>query len=202
MGRLFCVSQNNFLDYYVAYLRDLPECIALVHVVALKEVSLSCPPDHPLARNPRTRLWWGVGPGRGSAGEGSGCSLPLGALSPGPVPPQHRPRGSWDPHPGHSGEETVLKGPPSLGERQGDPLSSLQGDEEIKSDIYTLFFHIVQRIPEYLIHLQVRGSPPGEWPLPPHPEPAELFLRNASQWVFLRSHGETLRGATGVTIPF
>ncbi|KAL1783466.1 rho guanine nucleotide exchange factor 33 isoform X5 [Sigmodon hispidus] len=29
-----------------------------------------------------------------------------------------------------------------------------KGDEEIKSDIYTLFFHIVQRIPEYLIHLQ------------------------------------------------
>ncbi|XP_055986561.1 rho guanine nucleotide exchange factor 33 [Sorex fumeus] len=58
-------DENNFLDYYVAYLRDLPECIALVHVVVLKE-----------------------------------------------------------------------------------------GDEEIKSDIYTLFFHIVQRIPEYLIHLQ------------------------------------------------
>lgn len=35
------------------------------------------------------------------------------------------------------------------------PLFSTQGDEEIKSDIYTLFFHIVQRIPEYLIHLQV-----------------------------------------------
>lgn len=34
-------------------------------------------------------------------------------------------------------------------------LSFIQGDEEIKSDIYTLFFHIVQRIPEYLIHLQV-----------------------------------------------
>ncbi|XP_040586934.1 rho guanine nucleotide exchange factor 33 isoform X10 [Mesocricetus auratus] len=58
-------DENNFLDYYVAYLRDLPECISLVHVVVLKE-----------------------------------------------------------------------------------------GDEEIKSDIYTLFFHIVQRIPEYLIHLQ------------------------------------------------
>lgn len=68
--------QNNFLDYYVAYLRDLPECIALVHVVALKEVSLLCTPDHPLARSPRTRLGWGTGPGRGSAGEGSGCSLP------------------------------------------------------------------------------------------------------------------------------
>lgn len=42
----------------------------------------------------------------------------------------------------------------------GDPeewphFFSTQGDEEIKSDIYTLFFHIVQRIPEYLIHLQV-----------------------------------------------
>ncbi|XP_036118977.1 rho guanine nucleotide exchange factor 33 [Molossus molossus] len=58
-------DENNFLDYYVAYLRDLPECISLVHVVVLKE-----------------------------------------------------------------------------------------GDEEIKSDIYTLFFHIVQRIPEYLLHLQ------------------------------------------------
>ncbi|CAH6779603.1 Arhgef33 [Phodopus roborovskii] len=58
-------DENNFLDYYVAYLRDLPECISLVHVMVLKE-----------------------------------------------------------------------------------------GDEEIKSDIYTLFFHIVQRIPEYLIHLQ------------------------------------------------
>uniref|UniRef100_A0A8C9NP33 Rho guanine nucleotide exchange factor 33 n=1 Tax=Serinus canaria TaxID=9135 RepID=A0A8C9NP33_SERCA len=56
---------NNFLDYYVAYLRDLPECISLIHVVILKEV-----------------------------------------------------------------------------------------EEEIKSDLYILFFHIVQRIPEYLIHLQ------------------------------------------------
>lgn len=34
-------------------------------------------------------------------------------------------------------------------------LFLIQGDEEIKSDIYTLFFHIVQRIPEYLLHLQV-----------------------------------------------
>ncbi|XP_031806246.1 rho guanine nucleotide exchange factor 33 isoform X8 [Sarcophilus harrisii] len=58
-------DENNFLDYYVAYLRDLPECISLVHVVVLKEA-----------------------------------------------------------------------------------------EEEIKSDLYTLFFHIVQRIPEYLIHLQ------------------------------------------------
>lgn len=33
------VLKNNFLDYYVAYLRDLPECISLVHVVVLKEVS-------------------------------------------------------------------------------------------------------------------------------------------------------------------
>lgn len=33
------VFKNNFLDYYVAYLRDLPECISLVHVVVLKEVS-------------------------------------------------------------------------------------------------------------------------------------------------------------------
>lgn len=32
------VFKNNFLDYYVAYLRDLPECISLVHVVVLKEV--------------------------------------------------------------------------------------------------------------------------------------------------------------------
>lgn len=30
-----------------------------------------------------------------------------------------------------------------------------QVEEEIKSDLYILFFHIVQRIPEYLIHLQV-----------------------------------------------
>ncbi|KYO18389.1 rho guanine nucleotide exchange factor 33 isoform C [Alligator mississippiensis] len=58
-------DENNFLDYYVAYLRDLPECISLIHVVILKEV-----------------------------------------------------------------------------------------EEEIKSDLYILFFHIVQRIPEYLIHLQ------------------------------------------------
>uniref|UniRef100_A0A663N5M6 Rho guanine nucleotide exchange factor 33 n=1 Tax=Athene cunicularia TaxID=194338 RepID=A0A663N5M6_ATHCN len=58
-------DENNFLDYYVAYLRDLPECISLIHVVILKEI-----------------------------------------------------------------------------------------EEEIKSDLYILFFHIVQRIPEYLIHLQ------------------------------------------------
>uniref|UniRef100_K7GCS0 Rho guanine nucleotide exchange factor 33 n=1 Tax=Pelodiscus sinensis TaxID=13735 RepID=K7GCS0_PELSI len=58
-------DENNFLDYYIAYLRDLPECISLVHVMILKEV-----------------------------------------------------------------------------------------EEEIKSDLYMLFFHIVQRIPEYLIHLQ------------------------------------------------
>ncbi|XP_068009131.1 rho guanine nucleotide exchange factor 33 [Melanerpes formicivorus] len=58
-------DENNFLDCYVAYLRDLPECISLIHVVILKEV-----------------------------------------------------------------------------------------EEEIKSDLYILFFHIVQRIPEYLIHLQ------------------------------------------------
>uniref|UniRef100_F7BWU0 Rho guanine nucleotide exchange factor 33 n=2 Tax=Ornithorhynchus anatinus TaxID=9258 RepID=F7BWU0_ORNAN len=58
-------DENNFLDYYVAYLKDLPECISLVHVVILKEA-----------------------------------------------------------------------------------------EEEVKSDLYTLFFHIVQRIPEYLIHLQ------------------------------------------------
>uniref|UniRef100_A0A8C0J6A2 Rho guanine nucleotide exchange factor 33 n=1 Tax=Chelonoidis abingdonii TaxID=106734 RepID=A0A8C0J6A2_CHEAB len=58
-------DENNFLDYYIAYLRDLPECISLIHVVILKEV-----------------------------------------------------------------------------------------EEEIKSDLYMLFFHIVQRIPEYLIHLQ------------------------------------------------
>ncbi|KGL77566.1 Rho guanine nucleotide exchange factor 33, partial [Tinamus guttatus] len=58
-------DENNGLDYYVAYLRDLPECISLIHVVILKEV-----------------------------------------------------------------------------------------EDEIKSDLYILFFHIVQRIPEYLIHLQ------------------------------------------------
>lgn len=33
------VYKNNFLDYYVAYLRDLPECISLIHVVILKEVN-------------------------------------------------------------------------------------------------------------------------------------------------------------------
>lgn len=37
------VFKNNFLDYYVAYLRDLPECISLVHVVVLKEVCVHCP---------------------------------------------------------------------------------------------------------------------------------------------------------------
>uniref|UniRef100_A0A8D0GQV5 Rho guanine nucleotide exchange factor 33 n=1 Tax=Sphenodon punctatus TaxID=8508 RepID=A0A8D0GQV5_SPHPU len=58
-------DENNFLYYYVAYLRDLPECISLIHVVILKEV-----------------------------------------------------------------------------------------EEEIKSDLYIFFFHIVQRIPEYLLHLQ------------------------------------------------
>lgn len=36
----FSFSKNNFLDYYVAYLRDLPECISLIHVVILKEVNL------------------------------------------------------------------------------------------------------------------------------------------------------------------
>lgn len=36
------VFKNNFLDYYVAYLRDLPECISLVHVVVLKEVRSLC----------------------------------------------------------------------------------------------------------------------------------------------------------------
>ncbi|XP_061481576.1 rho guanine nucleotide exchange factor 33 isoform X5 [Rhineura floridana] len=59
-------DENSFLDYYVAYLRDLPECISLIHVVILKE----------------------------------------------------------------------------------------QIEEEIKADIYIFFFHIVQRIPEYLLHLQ------------------------------------------------
>lgn len=39
-------------------------------------------------------------------------------------------------------------------------LSLFQVEEEIKSDLYILFFHIVQRIPEYLIHLQV-GSQEG-----------------------------------------
>ncbi|NXS00119.1 ARG33 factor, partial [Oxylabes madagascariensis] len=72
-------DENNFLDYYVAYLRDLPECISLIHVVILKEV-----------------------------------------------------------------------------------------EEEIKSDLYILFFHIVQRIPEYLIHLQV-GPQDGNCVVPPSP---------------------------------
>ncbi|KAM6460964.1 rho guanine nucleotide exchange factor 33 isoform 6-T6 [Liasis olivaceus] len=58
-------DENNFLDYYIAYLRDLPECISLIHVVILKKI-----------------------------------------------------------------------------------------EEEIKSDLYIFFFHIVQRIPEYLLHLQ------------------------------------------------
>ncbi|XP_054843018.1 rho guanine nucleotide exchange factor 33 [Eublepharis macularius] len=58
-------DENNFLDYYVAYLRDLPECISLIHVVILKEI-----------------------------------------------------------------------------------------EEEIRSDLYIFFFNIVQRIPEYLLHLQ------------------------------------------------
>ncbi|XP_069462802.1 rho guanine nucleotide exchange factor 33 [Ambystoma mexicanum] len=58
-------DENNFLDYYVAYLRDLPECISVIHIVILKEV-----------------------------------------------------------------------------------------EEDIKSDLYVLLFHVVQRIPEYLIHLQ------------------------------------------------
>ncbi|MEJ1287125.1 Rho guanine nucleotide exchange factor (GEF) 33 [Cricetulus griseus] len=55
----------------------------------------------------------------------------------------------------HALQERVLKWP-----RQGVlgdlflKLTNDEGDEEIKSDIYTLFFHIVQRIPEYLIHLQ------------------------------------------------
>lgn len=39
-------------------------------------------------------------------------------------------------------------------------LYLFQVEEEIKSDLYILFFHIVQRIPEYLIHLQV-GSQGG-----------------------------------------
>ncbi|KAL7987255.1 hypothetical protein Chor_006174 [Crotalus horridus] len=58
-------DENNFLDYYIAYLRDLPEYISLIHVVILKKI-----------------------------------------------------------------------------------------EEEIKSDLYIFFFHIVQRIPEYLLHLQ------------------------------------------------
>lgn len=36
----FSFCKNNFLDCYVAYLRDLPECISLIHVVILKEVRL------------------------------------------------------------------------------------------------------------------------------------------------------------------
>ncbi|KAJ1154568.1 hypothetical protein NDU88_007317 [Pleurodeles waltl] len=58
-------DENNVLDYYVAYLRDLPDCISVIHIVVLKEV-----------------------------------------------------------------------------------------EEDIKSDLYILLFHVVQRIPEYLIHLQ------------------------------------------------
>uniref|UniRef100_A0A670HMX1 Rho guanine nucleotide exchange factor 33 n=1 Tax=Podarcis muralis TaxID=64176 RepID=A0A670HMX1_PODMU len=58
-------DENGFLDYYVSCLRDLPECISLIHVVIVKEI-----------------------------------------------------------------------------------------EEEIKSDIYIFFFHIVQRVPEYLLHLQ------------------------------------------------
>lgn len=33
-----------------------------------------------------------------------------------------------------------------------------QIEEEIKSDLYIFFFHIVQRIPEYLLHLQVNPN--------------------------------------------
>ncbi|XP_078504099.1 rho guanine nucleotide exchange factor 33 [Lissotriton helveticus] len=58
-------DENNFLDYYVAYLKDLPDCISVIHIVVLKEV-----------------------------------------------------------------------------------------EEDIKSDLYILLFHVVQRIPEYLSHLQ------------------------------------------------
>ncbi|XP_064002331.1 rho guanine nucleotide exchange factor 33 isoform X6 [Pogoniulus pusillus] len=55
----------------------------------------------------------------------------------------------------HALQERVLSWP-----RQGilgDIFLKLTNDEveeEIKSDLYILFFHIVQRIPEYLIHLQ------------------------------------------------
>ncbi|KAM9315880.1 rho guanine nucleotide exchange factor 33 [Gastrophryne carolinensis] len=58
-------DENNFLDYYVAYLKDLPESISVIHIVVLKEV-----------------------------------------------------------------------------------------EEDMKSDLYILLFHVVQRIPEYLILLQ------------------------------------------------
>ncbi|XP_041418620.1 rho guanine nucleotide exchange factor 33 isoform X2 [Xenopus laevis] len=58
-------DENNFLDYYVAYLKDLPESISVIHIVVLKEA-----------------------------------------------------------------------------------------EEDIKSDLYILLFHVVQRIPEYLIILQ------------------------------------------------
>ncbi|KAM4771334.1 rho guanine nucleotide exchange factor 33 [Rhinophrynus dorsalis] len=58
-------DENNFLDYYVAYLKDLPESISVIHIVVLKEA-----------------------------------------------------------------------------------------EEDIKSDLYILLFHVVQRIPEYLILLQ------------------------------------------------
>ncbi|KAM4694226.1 rho guanine nucleotide exchange factor 33 [Discoglossus pictus] len=58
-------DENNFLDYYVAYLKDLPESISVIHIVVLREA-----------------------------------------------------------------------------------------EEDIKSDLYILLFHVVQRIPEYLILLQ------------------------------------------------
>ncbi|KAM4040897.1 rho guanine nucleotide exchange factor 33 isoform 2-T2 [Anomaloglossus baeobatrachus] len=58
-------DENNFLDYYVAYLKDLPESISVIHIVVLKEA-----------------------------------------------------------------------------------------EEDLKSDLYILLFHVVQRIPEYLILLQ------------------------------------------------
>ncbi|XP_073413649.1 rho guanine nucleotide exchange factor 33 isoform X6 [Dendrobates tinctorius] len=58
-------DENNFLDYYVAYLKDLPESISVIHIVLLKEA-----------------------------------------------------------------------------------------EEDLKSDLYILLFHVVQRIPEYLILLQ------------------------------------------------
>lgn len=46
---LFLFCKNNFLDYYVAYLRDLPECISLIHVVILKEVNFLSASQHLMA---------------------------------------------------------------------------------------------------------------------------------------------------------
>lgn len=68
-------------------------------------------------------------------------------------------------------------------------LFFIQGDEEIKSDIYTLFFHIVQRIPEYLIHLQVGMSGKA---------PKVIFRLNSWFWL-LRNTGRDQEGIINIS---